>query len=233
MLPTPHIHQLSETAWLIQFHTGLAVAANKAIHQLASWFAQNPMHGQSELIPAYDSLLICFSNVTQLAHSKLNELIQKEVIQALASIEVTLDFSNSQTIDIPVFYNTNAGSDLDAMSQNTGMTVKEIIQVHSSPTYHVYMLGFLPGFCYLGEVDSRIAMPRKNLPAPVKAGAVGIAGVQTGIYPLNSPGGWHILGHTPLKMFDAFRNPSTLVQPGMQVKFVPIPLSDYQSLLQL
>lgn len=233
-LTTPVIFQFSETAWLIQFQTGFDVAANKVIHQLATWFLQHPLPGQSDIIPAYDCLMLCFSasNFGLGIEEIKKEAIEKKVEHALARIHAMCENVSTLSLDIPVYYDTTSGGDLHAMSMQLGISADEIIHVHCSRTYHVFMLGFLPGFCYMGEVDSRIAMPRKSTPAKVKAGAIGIAGFQTGIYPLDSPGGWHILGHTPLKMFDALRTPATLVQPGMQVAFVPISFSDYQSLLQ-
>ncbi|WP_456326837.1 5-oxoprolinase subunit PxpB, partial [Palaeococcus sp. (in: euryarchaeotes)] len=99
----------------------------------------------------------------------------------------------------------------------------DVIEIHSKPLYRVYMLGFTPGFAYLGGMDERIATPRLEKPRlKVPAGSVGIAGKQTGIYPLESPGGWRLIGRTPLKLFDANREPPTLLQPGNYIKFVPV-----------
>lgn len=106
--------------------------------------------------------------------------------------------------------------------------MEEIIHLHASISYRVYLLGFLPGFTYLGETDEKLAMPRKMQPAWVNAGSIGIAGRQTGIYSLSSPGGWHIIGRTPLKLFDANREPLTLLKPGDSIKFVSISKDEFK-----
>ena len=109
------------------------------------------------------------------------------------------------------------------------ISVEEIIHLHASTTYRVYMLGFLPGFAYMGMVDEKIATPRKQFPAPVEAGSIGIAGRQTGIYPLNSPGGWQIIGRTPLKLFDKEKNDPTLFKTGDTVQFYSITKDEFEN----
>jgi inhibitor of KinA len=140
--------------------------------------------------------------------------------------------ANAQEIIIPVCYDQALGNDLEHMAAFHQVAVETIVAVHHQVTYHVYMLGFLPGFAYMGEVNKQIATPRKSAPVPTKAGAVGIAGVQTGIYPLDSPGGWNIVGYTPLKMFDIRMPRPTLLVPGNVVKFMAIDLITYNSMLK-
>ncbi len=110
------------------------------------------------------------------------------------------------------------------------MDIDEIISLHQSSAYYVYMLGFLPGFSYMGEVDERIAFPRKEKPVAVKAGAVAIAGKQTGIYPVNTPGGWNIVGYTPVNIFDASKQKFCLIEPGATVVFKAIDIETYHSI---
>ncbi|RLF64854.1 MAG: allophanate hydrolase, partial [Thermoplasmata archaeon] len=114
-----------------------------------------------------------------------------------------------------------------------GLTEDDVIEIHSKPTYRVYMLGFTPGFAYMGGLDERIAAPRLETPRKkVPAGSVGIAGKQTGIYPIESPGGWRLIGRTPLKLFDPKKDPPTLLLPGDLVKFVPIDKEEFYRILK-
>ena len=121
-------------------------------------------------------------------------------------------------------YGGQWGPDLDTVAAHAGCSAGEVIARHSARTYRVYMLGFVPGFAYMGRVDASIAIARHRVPRErVPAGSVGIAGEQTGVYPIESPGGWHLIGHTATTMFDAERTPPNLVAPGDCVRFVPLP----------
>ena len=126
-------------------------------------------------------------------------------------------------IEIPVNYGGEYGPDLDAVATFAGCSVDEVIKRHSSRTYRVYMLGFVPGFAYMGRVDPSLAAPRHRVPRErVPAGSVGIAGLQTGVYPVESPGGWQLIGHTTTVMFDANRDQPSLLAAGDLVRFVPV-----------
>ena len=127
-----------------------------------------------------------------------------------------------RTVSIPVCYEEQYAPDLQQLAIATNTSVEEVIRIHTSKPYKVYMLGFLPGFAYLGELDEKISMPRKPQPHQVVAGSVGIAGRQTGIYPLASPGGWQIIGRTPLKLFDPGKEDPTLLKTGDMVQFTSI-----------
>jgi inhibitor of KinA len=132
------------------------------------------------------------------------------------------DHHSGRSIRIPVCYEPDYGPDLGWVAREKGLTPEEVIRLHGSQAYHVYMIGFLPGFSYMGKTDPRLEVSRKAQPVPVVAGGVGIAGAQTGIYPLNSPGGWQIIGRTPLKLFDPRTDPPVRLQAGDQVLFYPI-----------
>ncbi len=126
-------------------------------------------------------------------------------------------------IDIPVHYGGAAGCDLDEVARHAGLSVADVIRLHSSAEYTVYFLGFLPGFAYLGGMDPRLATPRRKQPrVAVPAGSVAIGGQQTGVYPLASPGGWQLIGHTSLRLFDPARDPPSLLLPGDTVHFVNV-----------
>jgi len=141
--------------------------------------------------------------------------------------------TKNKVIEIPVCYDKDFGIDLERVAQHTQISIHEIIQIHTSKTYHVYMLGFLPGFAYMGIVDERISTPRLITPRTnVAAGSVGITGSQTGIYPLDSPGGWNILGRTPIQLFNAGKEQPCLLQPGNTVKFISITKAAFDQLKQ-
>lgn len=135
----------------------------------------------------------------------------------------TVQVQTPRTVRIPVQYGGAVGADLAWVAEHAKLSVDEVIQLHSKASYTVFFMGFLPGFAYLDGLDARLQAPRKTTPSTkILAGSVGIGGSQTGIYPLTSPGGWQIIGHTPLVLFDAERTPSSLLQAGDVVQFVPI-----------
>jgi KipI family sensor histidine kinase inhibitor len=180
----------------------------------------------ADLMPAYNSMLLVGNSTENISPLKeaVNYFFQGETIE---------DWHNAaREIIIPVCYDQTLGNDLERMAAFHQVAVETIVAVHHQVTYHVYMLGFLPGFAYMGEVNEQIATPRKAVPVPTRAGAVGIAGIQTGIYPLDSPGGWNIVGYTPLKMFDISMPSPTFLAPGNAVKFMAIDLITYNSMLK-
>ena len=125
--------------------------------------------------------------------------------------------------EVPVRYGGASGPDLETVADSKGISASDVIRIHSAREYTVYMMGFTPGFPYLGTLDGRLVMPRLETPRTlVRAGTVAIAGSQTGIYPLDSPGGWHLIGWTPLKLFDPARDSPFLFAPGDFVKFIPV-----------
>jgi inhibitor of KinA len=133
-------------------------------------------------------------------------------------------------ITIPVCYEKEFALDIEEIATVKNISINELIEIYTSKIYHVYMMGFLPGFAYMGEVDEKLEMPRKQQPRQtVEAGSVGIAGRQTGIYPLASPGGWQIIGRTPLKLFDAEKKEPTLLKAGDKAKFISISKDEFES----
>ena len=136
-----------------------------------------------------------------------------------------------RTIEIPVCYGGEFGPDLSVVAESNGLTEEEVIHIHSNGTYIVYMIGFAPGFPYIGGMPSEIATPRKSSPRlKIPSRSVGIAGSQTGIYPIETPGGWQLIGSTPLKLFSIHHNPPTLLQAGDHVRFKPISYEEYRYL---
>ena len=138
--------------------------------------------------------------------------------------------SGGHSFRIPVCYEREYAPDLEWVASQKGLSEADIIELHCAVVYRVYMVGFLPGFSYLGSVDPRLELPRKPLPVNVVAGGVGLAGRQTGIYPLNSPGGWQIIGRTPLKLFDAGTDPPVCLKSGDRVQFYPVSGVEFREL---
>jgi inhibitor of KinA len=169
-----------------------------------------------DLVPSYASVLVVYDPLR----------VEPEAVRAWAeraccdSLPVN---SAARRVEIPVWYEPSVGPDLEALAEAKGLSVPELIALHTAPEYRVYMLGFRPGFPFLGGLDARLAMPRLATPRTVvPAGSVAIGGKQTGIYPTQSAGGWRILGRTPVRLFDRAREPSFLLTMGDTVKFVAI-----------
>ncbi|CAN5791886.1 5-oxoprolinase subunit B [soil metagenome] len=229
----PQFVSLGESAMILQWGNFIDRSINMKVNAMANALRKKPFAGMVDLVPAYCSLTV-FYNVPVIKRSlhtcdSITSHIQQH-IEKLIQHENIFDEKNKSVIEIPVCYDASLSNDLDDMSVLTRLQVDEIINIHSNAAYYVYMLGFLPGFAYMGEVDERIAVDRKSKPVNVSAGAVGIAGKQTGIYPVDSPGGWQIVGYTPIKMFDPQAATLCLVNAGDKVKFIPINVEEYHGL---
>ncbi|PWT90837.1 MAG: hypothetical protein C5B54_06425 [Acidobacteria bacterium] len=220
---------ISEFAATIDFGNVIDEEINKTVIGLFRQLCQVPLLGMIEVIPGYSSLTVYFDLTTLrkkiLPRQKIDKWILDELNKQLQNDPSDLP-EEKNVIRIPVCYQNDFAIDLHWMSKEKRMPAEEIILSHHSKRYRVYMLGFLPGFAYMAEVDERIATPRKPQPQPIPAGSVGIAGRQTGIYPFNSPGGWRIIGRTPLKMFDD--NKLCLLKAGDYVEFYPITKNEFK-----
>jgi KipI family sensor histidine kinase inhibitor len=170
-----------------------------------------------DIVPAYCAVGVHYDPLrTDL--EALERVIREEARQVAVSA-----LSDRPVVEVPVRYGGDDGPDLDAVAEWANCTPAEVIERHAARTYRVFMLGFVPGFAYMGRVDSRIAAPRRRVPRErVPAGSVGIAGEQTGVYPIATPGGWQLIGRTDAVMFEGTRTPPSLVRPGDAVRFVPI-----------
>jgi len=231
------IYPINEYSLTVEFGNVINEENHFEVEKLDLLLKQKPFNGFIHAIPAYTSLCIVFDPVQVKSKwgSPFNGVFEslKNYIQELIKIPLNYQKEFRQTKTIPVFYGDEMGPDMDFLCHKTALSPSEIIQIHSQARYKVFMMGFIPGFAYLGGMDLRLEVPRKEVPRKkVKPGSVGIAGVQTGIYPLESPGGWQIIGRTPLKMFEAFRSPATYLQAGDWVEFRPIDALEFQSLSQ-
>lgn len=200
---------------LVELEAVIEPVVNERAIQLAARIRARRAAGVRDVAPGYSTLGIHFDPLhTDLAALERVIEIEFTSLAALASIE------DRPVIEIPVHYGGRFGPDLDGVARNAGCTIDEVIRRHSQRTYRVYMLGFVPGFAYMGRVDASIASPRHRVPRErVPAGSVGIAGMQTGVYPVDSPGGWQLIGHTNTSMFDADRESPSLLAAGDLVRF--------------
>jgi len=232
MQPTYTIFPLGDSALTIDFGNRIDDCLNEKVLQLFRRL-QNFSPAIIDVIPAYSSLTLYY-DVSALWSNKLSAFeSMKRLIEPLLSEDFEKEVSSTRMINIPVCYSSRFAMDLEELAHRHQLTKEEFIRLHTDRTYRVYMIGFLPGFAYMGKVDTRIATPRRSQPRQlVPAGSIGIAGEQTGIYPLPSPGGWNIIGRTPEKLFDANKQEPVLLQPGDEVRFYSITedeFEDYQS----
>ncbi len=183
-----------------------------------------------EVIPAYSSLTIYYDVVALKRKIAAADTVfdwMKQQLEERMQQQVHRQEDNGKLIRIPVCYDNEFALDIQHIASAKKIPVEHIIHLHTAKNYKIFMLGFLPGFAYMGEVDEQIAISRKPQPEKVKAGSVGIAGRQTGIYPLDSPGGWQIIGRTPLKLFDANNEHPVVLMAGDSVQFYSITANDY------
>jgi inhibitor of KinA len=220
------IFPLGDNALTISFGNIISPKINDQVFQLAEFIEKTRFAGLNETVPAYSSLSV-FYNVTEVRKSYRTfptafEFVENFVENLLSKITVG-EAENTRLIEIPISFDRKFALDLEELAEHKHISIQQVIEIFTTQTYRVFMLGFLPGFAYMGEVDERIATPRKQTPRlKVPKGSVGIAGNQTGIYPLDSPGGWNIIGKTELEMFTPNDASPTLLQAGDLVKFVAI-----------
>lgn len=228
-LASYQISPLGDSAILIDFGNKIDESINRKVIARTKQL-KDRLSDAREIVPAYSSLCIYFDNTLlkkKLPKDKLVFDHLKEKIEQLLLLPLQAEEKEERIITIPVCYESEFATDIEEVALKNNITTDEVITLHLSKIYRVYMLGFLPGFSYLGEVDERIAIPRKMQPVPVAAGAVGIAGKQTGIYPSASPGGWQIIGRTPIKLFDSNTDDLTLLKAGDNVQFFSITKNEF------
>lgn len=212
----PKIVSLGDSALLVQLGDEIDLKINQHVHALAAVIDKFPIEGIIETVPAYGTLLIHYDPLI-LDYSKANQWVKSklEQIQDLGSRKPRL-------VEVSVKYGGEYGPDLEAVAAYHNLQVEDVVRIHGERIYTVYMMGFTPGFPYMGKLNDAIVTPRLEVPRTnVPAGSVAIAGSQTGIYPLTSPGGWRLIGHTSLVLFDPQSDKPFLFAPGDEVKFIP------------
>jgi inhibitor of KinA len=227
------LYPISERAVTLEFGDTINLDTHKNIMQYQSCLHAANMPGFIECVPAYTSLTVYF-DLLKVHQSKLmGESALQKVSSFLRSIVVDTNSNDhlKKRINVPVCYDKEFGLDLVELSQTKNISIDDLIHLHVNKDYTVYMIGFTPGFPYMGEIDERLVCSRKANPRKiVPAGSVAIAGKQTGIYPFDTPGGWQIIGRTPTQLFSSEKNPPAQLQAGMLVKFVPITRQEFDTL---
>jgi inhibitor of KinA len=213
---------------ILEFGSSIDPGSNQKVRKAASLLSKKPFRGMIECVPAFHTLAVHYDPYaigTSFPFEAASSLIDEKLGE-----EIQLDGISPRLLEIPVCYEGAYAPDLAFVARSNGLSEKEVIEIHSKKDYEIYFLGFSPGFPFLGGMDPRIAAPRKTSPRlKIPSGSVGIAGRQTGIYPSETPGGWRIIGRTPLMLFDPKREEPSYLKPGDRLRFFPIEEAEFQS----
>lgn len=214
-----------DSALNMEFGNSISEEINKKIRAMTSAVEMKEVYGIMELVPTYRSLMIHYDPL---------KVDFYELVNTLKKIEENVDnikLPAPEVIEVPILYGGDWGPDIENVARYNNISVEEVVEIHTSKEYLIFMLGFTPGFPYLGGMDTRIAAPRLQTPRTrIPGGSVGIAGEQTGIYPVSSPGGWQLIGSTPIKLFDPHRENPILLKSGNYIKFKSINEEEYQKI---
>ncbi|MES2003865.1 MAG: 5-oxoprolinase subunit PxpB [Bacteroidota bacterium] len=231
LTPSPYrIYPCGDHAITLELGEVIDIAINQKVMAVYHRLLSQKITGVIDIIPAYSSLTLVYDVLTLAkkqaggsVYERMKQLLEKEA----ASVNDTTN-TLSPLVRIPVCYDASLAPDLASLAETHQLSIEDVIALHTGKTYRVYMIGFLPGFAYMGSVDEKINTPRKPQPrTKVPAGSVGIAGEQTGIYPLDSPGGWQLIGQTPVKLFDTANSNPCFLNPGDEVEFYAISLTEF------
>jgi inhibitor of KinA len=225
----PRLFPMGDQALIAEFGDRIDPALSAQIAALAQRLRESLPIGVLDIVPAYSTLTLHYDPVAVGAGASPYEAVAETIGEWLKiqSVEAT---APGQVVEIPVCYGGAFGEDLEELARSRNLTIAEAIAIHSGASYHVHMLGFVPGFAYLGGLDARLATPRRDTPrARVPAGSVAIAGEQTCVYPLDTPGGWQIIGRTPLHLFRPDASPPSLLNAGDTVRFTPISAQEFEA----
>jgi KipI family sensor histidine kinase inhibitor len=223
--PQPRLLPAGDSALLVELGDEIDLDVNLQVHALAQALNENPLPGQGEAVPTYRSLLLHYDPL-HLSLADVTALVEETLSNVKAQPQ-----PEPRIVEIPTCYSGKFGPDLEFVARHNDLRPEDVIRLHTSTLYPVYMLGFSPGYAYMGGVPQAMATPRLSTPRTlVPVGSVAVAGTQTGIYSLTTPGGWRLIGRTPLRLFDPRRDPPTLLRPGDRVRFVPIDPDRYTAL---
>lgn len=212
---------------LVEFGDGIDPEVNARVRTMAAAMDIRQITGVSEIVPTYRSLALTYDPMVATPEKICRE------IEALVSDLATIHLPSPVVVEIPVCYGGEFGPDTDNVRNRSGLTPEEVIEIHTTPEYLIYMVGFTPGFPFLGGLDERLHTPRLETPRmSVPRGSVGIAKNQTGIYPVVSPGGWQIIGRTPLNLFRPYEENPFLYRAGDRIRFVPITPDEYAAIAE-
>lgn len=229
------IYPLSERAITVQFEFQTGQKSLQQIIDFQGELLRNSFHGFVEMVPTYTALTVYFDPLLVMQSALIGETALQKVSTYLGTIQPKENVANKneRSFRIPVCYDLEFGLDLAELSDLLSLSIEEIIQLHLELFYTVFMVGFVPGFPYMGITHPKLECPRKQNPrVRIPAGSVAIASNQTGIYPFETPGGWQVIGRTPLKLFTAENNPPAFLRQGDQVKFERISLREFNQLIK-
>ena len=225
----PTISPVGDRAISIDFGQVIDPTINRHIRQTIERIKELQLEGIIELVPTYCALLVEYDAMLY-SYSEICNIIEPTLEEGMANTTNEL----VTVVEVPTVYGGEFGPDLSFVASHNHLSEDEVISIHSGTDYLVYMLGFIPGFTYLGGMDLRIATPRLSSPRTlIPAGSVGIAGEQTGTYPSDSPGGWQIIGRTPVTMYDMSKAQAALLKAGDYVRYVPIDESEFHRIKAL
>lgn len=225
MYQQPRFRLGGDRSLYIELGDAISPEVNRRVRSLLNSIDAAAIPGIIDLAPTYRSILVYYDPL----EIPLEELKQR--LTALSQQPQEQDSAKGKGVEIPTVYGGEFGPDLEFVAAHNKLSPEEVIQIHSGTDYLVYMLGFNPGFSYLGGMSEKIATPRLSTPrVNIPAGSVGIAESQTGVYPLDSPGGWRLIGRTPIRLFDSRRDPPVFTEAGDYVRFVPIDASQYEKI---
>ena len=211
---------------IVEYGDEISPEINIKVRTMAMAIAEEKPVGIVEVIPTYRSLLIVYDPLA----TDLKSL--EDALQFVEGRLDQLEIPRPRTVEIPVLYGGDLGPDIEFVAQAHNLTVEDVIRIHSGPLYQIYMIGFTPGFPFLGGLPSELHTPRLETPRPlVPAGSVGIANNQTGVYPIDSPGGWRLIGRTPVSLFNPSKENPFLYRAGDMIKFVRISEQEYHRFL--
>lgn len=221
------LRAVGDKGLLVEYGDAIDPDINRKVRVITLALKMEEPDGVEEVIPSYRSLLIVYDPM------KTDLAALKRILESVEDRLDDMEIPAPRSVEIPVLYGGDCGPDMEFVARFHGLSEAEVIRIHSGNVYQIYMMGFTPGFAYLGGLSEQLHTPRLETPRPlVRAGSVGIANDQTGIYPVDSPGGWRLIGRTPLKPFDPARRDPFLYRAGDLIKFTPISESEFTRLAE-
>ena len=230
--PAWRIAPLGDRCLVVEFGHRVDPEIACTVRSFAAHLLGNPPEGVLDVVPTFTTVAVHYRPQAftgpELPHVELRRQLEALLAHGVAGERVT-----ARVVEVPVCYGGEFGPDLDEVAAACRLSPQEVIGLHGASPHVVYMLGFAPGFPYIGGLDERLAVPRRSTPrTAIPAGSVAIARDQSVIYPLETPGGWNLIGRTPLPLFDASAEPPCLLQPGDEVRFVPVSLEQFQDMTE-
>jgi inhibitor of KinA len=222
---------LGDRAILVEFGSAIDEETRLLVRASFEQLSSRSLAGVLDVVPGFASIAVHYdpaqvaSAVGATPHAAITEAVEE-----LLRTAVVTPSGEARLVEIPVCYDSSLAPDLDEVAAHAQLTPAQVVELHSAPDYFVHMIGFLPGFPYLGGLDQRLTTPRRSSPRTrVSAGSVGIGGRQTGVYTIDSPGGWQLIGRTARRLFDVERDPPTLLRIGDRVRFRPVTLAEHRA----